>query len=193
MRYISLLAALLIAISSSGQISKHFIWGDLGLGGYHDDTYTRVTDSQGGVSIYTGITYGMYRLDDSLYRPHNICNLKFRFANYFQTVHESTLLNHYDLGLMIGKSVGRVLQLNISGGMGVLGGKYETMILPDTPASGPPRYVVEKFFAFNVPLEMTISVVPFKGFGLGFGGFLNLNSEKSINGFVFKIELGKRR
>jgi hypothetical protein len=183
-------------LNGQSPVKKTFNWTSFGLGLFFDDTYTRPTDTQNGISLYLRTDWQMI---SKIETPQGIKernnNLAIRFINHFQNIHESKILRHYDLGLLYGKTLGTVLQLNFSGGIGIIGGKYEETIYPDLskPNPGGITYVDKSYIGFNVPFEAGLSIVPAKKFGIGFSAFANLNSQKSINGFVLKLEFGERR
>jgi hypothetical protein len=191
-----LLSIFLLVVSFSiycqnSTVSKYFRIS-FGPGFFFDDnTYNRPTDSQGGISLYCSANWLKDKIvetaDGSRHRNNK---LKIRFINYFETIHESKILHHYDLGLLYGKSFGRLFQINISGGIGIQGITEEVAIYSQNAA---PRWKYIKYVNPGIPLELGISFVPSKGFGLGLAGFSNLNKKRSLTGIVCKIEFGKRR
>jgi hypothetical protein len=191
-----LLSRFLLIMSSfiycqNSTVSRYF-WISFGPGGFFDDnTYNRPTDSQGGISLFCSadrLTVKTIETAEGLRRRNN--KLEIRFINHFETIHESKILHHYDLGLLYGKSFGKLFQVNISGGIGVEGITEEVAIYSHNAA---PRWEYIKYVNPGIPLELGVSFVPSKGFGLGISGFSNLNKRRSLTGIVFKIEFGRRK
>jgi hypothetical protein len=166
----------------------------LGLGGFKDETYTGITDSQGGVSLF---------LSANFFRPINrntqggknyvYHGLEFRFINHFMTINENHWMHYYDLDLMYGLSFGKVLRLNISGGIGLLKYDEEVVIHSTYPITHVPYSEYEKLYTANFPLEADLTLGRIGSFGAGVGLFANLNGQKKVNGIFFKLEFGIRR
>lgn len=82
-----------------------------------------------------------------------------------------------------------MFKTSFSGGIGVLGGKYDVVKLIPPGVMGT---TTERITAFNIPLDLDLSVCT-KWVGFGITGFANLNSKESMTGFIVKLELGKIR
>lgn len=116
---------------------------------------------------------------------------KFRYIRYSESVTEGRNGRLNELDLLYGKTFGSVNQFNISGGIGVLQG-YDYATISNWPYTSP-TYINKVYHTLNIPVEISISIVPIRFFGLGITGYCNINFKKPIFGIVGKMELGKIR
>jgi len=147
-----------------------------------------------GSGLYTGISYysNLNWSRSKLIDPNNLTLykntiLEFRFTKSIASLDEDNYENLTELGLLYGKSFGKVLQFKVSGGIGILTGSKQAGYNP----KGTPIYGKESVLTPGIPLEIGIRLAPSKYFGVGVTGFANLNSKASLYGGILTIELGK--
>jgi hypothetical protein len=158
------------------------IWGSLGMGHFF-------TEQSGGSLGYWNMDFSMTKLVETnkglVYKNNSV---KFRVISGFD--------DHFygyrgELGLLYGKTFGSRFQGNISAGIGVLRGMERVTVIPSGIYS--PPYKNSWYYGFNIPLELGISFVPSRFFGLGLAGIASINLKHSLVGIYFKLEWGKIR
>lgn len=160
-----------------------YFWVSLGKGFFGSK------NSPGSI-LYGSADLSLNRHIESLDGIKHVNNsVKFRFIRYYELVEEAghnDRLNEFDI--LYGKTFGNVIQLNVSGGLGILLG-YDYVDVSNWP---PPVYQNVMYRNLNIPIEIGASIVSrFLGFGVA--GYASINFKKPIYGIVGKIELGKIR
>lgn len=103
------------------------------------------------------------------------------------SIDEDNYGNFTEAGLLYGKSFGKVVQLTLAGGLGIVSGiKTEGYNPPGTP-----RYGEKDFFVPGIPLEVGLNLVPSKYFGFGLVAFADINSRCTFYGFGLDLSIGK--
>lgn len=99
--------------------------------------------------------------------------------------------------ILLGKRISNsnLLQINLSGGIGVTSGLKRNELIED---QGPgyfffpvESYTSEKFVTPSVPIELELMFKPIKYVGLGAGFFCEINFKKPLLGITGKAMLGK--
>ena len=184
---LTLIFFLSFSVVYSQSIGRHnYNWVSLGAGLFHESSSTGFS----GFSLYLSSDNSLERIskkDDELKKRNHF--LKLRFMGHIRPGDEHNWGQFYDVGILYGKSYGEVFKASFSGGIGVLGGKYDVVKLIPPGVMGT---TTERITAFNIPLDLSLSVCT-KWVGFGITGFANLNSKESMTGFIVKLELGKIR
>ena len=99
---------------------------------------------------------------------------------------------YYDIGILYGKLFNKkTYRAYISAGLGVLAGVKRGEFLYSSGLMGSSQYEAEHIFAPAIPLEIGLSSIPKKNIGgIGITGFVNLNIENILVGFIIKLEFG---
>jgi len=164
-------------------------WISCGPGGF----FANNIGTEAALSFYCSANWLRNKFGETANGPKHWNNKwEIRLINHLELIQREGVLHHYDFDLLYGKSYGKVIQVNISGGIGVLRGEKEVVVI-DPQSLVPPTFKREKYLTPNIPLEVEFSLIPTKYFGIGIAGFANLNTKRSINGIILKLELGKRR
>jgi len=161
------------------------IYGDFGLGGYY-------ANSPGGASKGLG-GFGFY-IDANFLKNENNWKLRFIRESEFNLLGPVPGEKFYDIGLLYGRvTKSKIFRLSLSGGLGLLGGvKRGAFLERKLGLFGYDLYEKEHILIPAIPLEIDFSFIS-KYIGIGMTGYANLNHEKSIAGFIFRLELGKIR
>ncbi len=159
---------------------SHNLWLSAGFG-FHTTSFLM------GVTGFSSLNYSRSLNLKSDFSGHRSILAEFRYLKNIGLGDEDNSSNINEFDLLSGFSFGKVLQLRISGGVGLISGVKRIEYMNP----GPFGYREEKIFKFGFPLELGINLVPIKYFGLGIKGFTNFNPELSIYGAALNIELGK--
>jgi hypothetical protein len=190
----SLLFLFLIGFSSiycQTSFSGEHEWINLGLGA---SRFGKKEISNNGFSFYISKDWSINKLIESTNGTRHKNNTwKIRFILHWEDGNENDEKWRQDFGFLYGKTFGKALQVNISSGIGVFMGKKTVINSPKPNTHGVPTYSNEEYLIPIIPLELEVSLIPSKFFGVGAAGFVNINTKKPIIGFVVKLEMGKRR
>lgn len=198
MKYSLLLSGIFLLCISTGYsqnpVVNNNIWISGGFGFF--STKNVDYDTYGALSLYFSANLIKSKTTDTINKPYKWDNKwEIRFINHIENIPDDITLSHYDLGILYGKSCtfDEVLRLNISVGIGVL--KTEKLEYYNPGPNPTHGYIPElkKYSTANIPLELELSVIPAKNFGIGVAGFANLNSDRNISGLLLKIDIGKIR
>jgi hypothetical protein len=166
-------------------------WMDCGLGA---SRFGKREISNNGFSFYFSEVWSIDKFTEStngLGQKNN--TWKIRFILHYENGNENDAKWRQDLGFLYGKTFGNAFQVNISGGIGLFKGKKTVINYPNPNTHGVPTYSHENYLIPTLPLELGVSLIPFKFFGVGVAGFVNINSLEPIIGFIVKLEMGERR
>lgn len=166
-----------IYCQTSNDNNNNKLWGTLGIGGYY-------LSSSNGLAFNIG---GDYLKNKNYWKLRLICDIEF---NIFGPEPPE---QYYDIGLLYGKFINtKIIRLSLSGGLGVLGGVKRGAFLYRNPGFlGSDFFEKKLIFSPSVPLEIDLSLVPTKHFGIGISGFANLNFENTLVGFIINLKFGK--
>ena len=161
--------------------TDHIFYISGGAGIYGSGEYT-------GISFYSSLNWSRSTfIDTKILKPNRNTILEFRFTKNTASIDEDNYENLTELGLLYGKSFGKVLQLKVAGGIGMLSGRMQAGYNP----RGNPIYGMESVLTPGIPLEIGVRLATAKYFGVGISGFANLNSKASLYGAILTIDLGK--
>jgi hypothetical protein len=116
-------------------------------------------------------------------------NAEVRLNKYISSFDEDNYENFTEFGLLYGKSFGKVLQLKIAGGLGLLTGIETAGFNPH----GTPQYGDKDILSLGIPIALGISLIPGKYFGLGVDGSISFYSKNTIYGISIRLLFGKIR
>jgi hypothetical protein len=116
-------------------------------------------------------------------------NFEFRLNKYRASYDEDNYENFTEISLLYGKSFGKVLQLKIAGGLGLLTGIKTAGFNPP----GTPQFIDNKVSTPGIPFTLGINLIPGKYFGLGVEGYINLYPKNTISGVNIRLLFGKIR
>lgn len=168
-----------IYCQTSNDNNNNKLWGTLGIGGYY-------SSSSNGVAFNIGVDY---------LKNKNYWKLRLIWDDEFAFFGPNPSEKYYDIGLLYGKFIcSKIIRLSVSGGLGVLGGVKRGAFLYRNPGFlGADVFEKKLIFSPSVPLEIDLSLVPKKHFGIGITGFANLNFENTLVGIIINLEFGKIR
>ena len=101
-----------------------------------------------------------------------------------------------DIGILYGwVTKSKIFRFSIAGGIGILTGTERGALLEAGTFTTHWYNIYEENHIFSpaIPLEVELSLIPFRNLGIGVSGFANLNFENSMVGFTIKIEIGRIR
>jgi hypothetical protein len=150
--------------------------------------------ANGGFSLYSGIDWSRNKLierNNGTKIRNNALGLRYIF--HFVAGDENLVGQLSEFGILYGKSFGKILQLTISGGLGVIGGTKIIDFGPYYPMGPAPYRKKEYYSTLNIPVEIGISLNPIKYFGIGIKRFGSFNNKQSLNGYLLTFKFGKVR
>jgi hypothetical protein len=164
------------------------LYGDFGLGGYYANSPEGITKGPAGFAFY---------IDANFLKNENNWKLRFISESELNLFGPEPGEKFYDIGFLYGRiSKSKIIRLSISGGLGLMGGVKRGAFLSTNPGifglSAYDSYETEHILAPAIPLEIDLSLIS-KYIGIGLTGYANLNHEKSIAGFIIRLEFGKIR
>lgn len=164
-----------------------YLYGDFGLGSY----YASSPESNKGPAGFA------FYLDANFLKNGNNWKLRFIRESEFNLFGPEPGEKFYDIGFLYGRvTKSKIVRFSISGGLGIIGGVKRGAFLEKNPGIfglfGYDSYETEHILAPAIPLEIDLSLIS-KYIGIGLTGYANLNYEKSIAGFIIRLEFGKIR
>jgi hypothetical protein len=166
-------------------VKRDNLWVSSGLG-------VSYWKSSSGISLYFSVDGSKDNFFQTINsRPnHYSTTWKIRLIGVLEFYEEETPELFGDFGILNGISFGEIFQVYFSGGIGIIGGQVRT----EDTFPYPSRYYHGKvFFTPGLPIELGVKLIPERFFGVGLGGFANLNFKKSLYGFNISFELGRIR
>lgn len=158
---------------------KGWISGGMGL---HKNSFL---DGLTFFSSYTGAREREIQKHDKII--HNTVLGELRYLKHFGLGDEKNHSNSDELDLLVGVSIGTIIQLRLSGGIGIVNCNKSTgNIITKPPESWKPHLL-----KIGIPLEIGLQLSPVKYFGLGIKGYTNINPGATFSGIVLNVEIGK--
>ncbi|MGC1392009.1 MAG: hypothetical protein WA816_13315 [Bacteroidales bacterium] len=163
------------------------LYGDFGLGGY----YASSPEGNKGAAGF------VFFADANFLKNGNNWKLRFIRESEFNLFGPVPGEKFYDIGFLYGRvSKSKIVRLSISGGLGLIGGVKRGAFLERNPGIYGlfefDSYKTEHILAPAIPIEIDLSLIS-RYIGIGLTGYANLNHEKSIAGFIIRLEFGKIR